>query len=214
MYLLQGLTLLALSGFHSTNAAPIDNTLLPRSVVSLGILPAVSNGQVTVGTDGPYTSQIVNSASQSFDLVCWLASTEGFVKAYNPSVVTTVAPGASTTLTFANGATGACAPVYASTTLTANGQINNTWWEWTFEPSGTMDISREVNANGNAISSHSPAGCTASLTNCAFVCPAGESSCAVGYEVTGCTGGGAEDGTSYGCGWNGASSAALVTTFS
>lgn len=95
-------------------------------------------------------------------------------------------PNESVTISYAEGASGACAAVYPDTTM-VNGQISNTWLEYTFAGAySTYDVSREVNMNGRGISAVGPS-CTSDMDTCVFKCSdAAAASCWYGYELFNC----------------------------
>jgi hypothetical protein len=136
-------------------------------ISALGIKSAVSDGNSWVGSDGPWTVDFTNSASDDVSLAVWGAAS--WVNANNPSVLVTLAPGQKTTVSFKNGASGGFAGIYKDTQLRM-GQIDNTWGEFTFGMHGVVDVSREVNMNGHALSITSPNGCVSDMNNCVFVC--------------------------------------------
>jgi hypothetical protein len=100
------------------------------------------------------------------------------------------------------------------------GQISQTWGEYTFGAFSTVDVSREVNMNGRAMSIKTP-NCVSDMNTCVFKCLGGVTSCMTGYELSNCAPGsqaGANYGTSFGAPSGGCSSipagAKLQTVFS
>ena len=97
-----------------------------------------------------------------------------------------MAAGTSTTISFAEGASGSCAPIYPDTTM-VNGQVSNTWFEFTFaDPWSTVDVSRLVNMDGNKMTIVTPGGCVSDMDTCVFQCAAGEKSCWQSYSLLNC----------------------------
>lgn len=190
---------------------------------SLGAKSAVNsqtnNGGIWIGSDGAFVNNFVNSASQAIVLVVW-GSQGSWVNAVAPQVAVTIPAGGSTQISFANGQSGAWAGIYEGTSL-VNGQIANTWGEFTFsDPYSTVDVSREVNMNGNGMSIQTP-NCLSNMNTCVFVCPSGQSSCWLDYSLENCANG-SQQGAQYGT-YNGAASGGcggfksgdkITTTFS
>jgi hypothetical protein len=177
----------------------------------------VAGAGAWVGSDGPYTNTFTNNAGESIVVVVW--GPEGsWVNVAAPLITLSLAPGAVETVSFAEGLSGAWSAIY-SDTASVNGQISNTWGEFTFSPLGVVDVSREVNMNGHGMTINGPL-CTTDMDTCVFKCSSGDV-CITDYVLLNCDNGsqeGAQYGTyggypSGGCGWNGASSAALQTQF-
>jgi len=190
---------------------------LARLGVIAGINAASDNGNAWLGSDGPYTNEFTNDSGENLILVVW-GSQGSWVNAVQPFITASIAPGASTTVSFASGAIGACSAVYSDTVM-VNGQISNTWCEYTFGPEGVVDISREVNMAGHTMSVVGPE-CTTDMNTCVFVCSSGNT-CMTNYELLNCAPGsqpGAQYGEYFGspsggCGGMG-SGAALMTYLS
>jgi len=196
----------------------LDSTKLLSTLAfsALGVNSYANNGGCWIGTDGPYTNTFTNYAGEDLILVIW--GPEGsWVNAIQPLVTYSLASGASTVISFANGAIGAWSAIYSDTPM-VNGQISNTWGEYTFSEEGVVDVSREVNMNGHSMSVVGPS-CTTDMNTCVFVCSSG-TVCITDYLLQNCENGsqpGANYGTyggfpSGGCGGLGAA-AALTTTF-
>ena len=183
-----------------------------------GINAADSSGGVWLGSDGPYTSEFTNSAGENIILVVWGPSAS-WVNAKTPLITISLPQKAVTNVSFASGSVGAWSAIYGDTQL-VNGQVSNTWAEYTMSESGVVDVSREVNMNGHTMSVVGPS-CTADMDTCVFVCSSG-TVCTTGYILQACEPGsqpGAQNGKdsnggdSGGCGGLG-SAAVLRTTFS
>ena len=183
-----------------------------------GVNAADSSGGVWLGDDGPYTSEFTNAAGEDLILVVW-GPDASWVNAHTPLITISLPQNAKSTVSFASGSVGAWSAIYGDTQL-VNGQISNTWAEYTMSEIGVVDVSREVNMDGHSMSVVGPS-CTTDMDRCVFVCSSGNV-CTTGYILQGCKSGsqpGAQDGTdgnggaSGGCGGMG-SSAALKTTFS
>lgn len=190
---------------------------------SSGINAVASGGcTVWIGDDGTYTNTFTNNATNEAVLVVWgsePAYQASFPKAVQPLITVDIPPGKNVTLSFADGTSGAWAPVYPDTLMTEWGQIQNTWGEYTFSPAGVVDVSREVFMNGDAMSIVGPS-CTTDMDTCSFQCTGGASTCgeAGTYSLLNCAGqagaNASPDGFNGGCGWPGAATVALHTTFS
>jgi len=198
----------------ATDATTLLSTL---GFSAVGVNSYSDNGNTWIGTDGPYTNDFINASDEDLILVIW--GPEGsWVNAIQPLITYSLAAGDSTTISFAYGAIGAWSAIYSDTAM-VNGQISNTWGEFTFSETGVVDVSREVNMNGHPISIVGPS-CTSNMDTCVFVC-ASATTCMTDYLLLNCANGsqpGANYGTydgaaSGGCGGMG-SRAALTTTFS
>jgi len=190
-------------------------------LTSLSVLPglnAVAAGaSAWIGTGGAYTNTFTNNAGEDLIVVIW-GPAGSWVNVNVPLVTLSLASGAVETVSFATGLSGAWSAIY-SDTETVDGQVSNTWGEFTFGPTGVVDVSREVNMAGHGMIVNGPT-CTTDMDTCVFVCSTGNT-CLTDYELLNCDNGsqtGATYGTfggypSGGCGWNGADSAALETQF-
>ena len=101
-----------------------------------------------------------------------------------PIVVTISLPqNSKANVSFASGSVGAWSAVYSDTQL-VNGQVSNTWGEYTMSGTGVVDISREVNMNGKSMEIIGPS-CINDMNRCVFVCSSG-TVCTTGYILQGC----------------------------
>jgi len=133
-------------------------------------------------------------------LVIWGVA-GSWVNAVRPQITVSIAQNSSKTISFPNGWSGAWAPIYSSSSL-VNGQISDTWGEATFTPPySVVDVSREVNVNGNAMSVVGPE-CTSDMNTCVFTCTGGASTCLDQYQLVNCATG-SQAGPNFGT-WNGA----------
>lgn len=207
----------------STSSSTLLTSTDLEKIISLGLIAAGANavssaGGVWIGTDGPYTNEFSNGSGEDLILVIW-GPAASWVNAQAPLITLTLANGESKTISFASGQSGAWSAIYSDTSL-LNGQVSNTWGEYTFTPAGVVDVSREPNMDGHSMSIVGP-DCTTDMTTCVFVCASG-TTCLTDYELLDCAAGsqsGAQYGTygglpSGGCGWLGASSATFQTTLS
>ena len=175
-------------------------------------------GGVWIGSDGPYTNEFINSSGEDIVLVIW-GPAGSWVNVDQPLITHSLPPGTSVTISFATGQSGAWTGIYGDTEL-VNGQVCNTWGEYTFSPEGVVDVSKEPNMNGHSMEVVGPV-CTTNMDTCVFQCTGGATSCEFGYELLNCTPGsqagaqyGVYDGNpSGGCGWLGAATASFTTTF-
>ena len=110
------------------------NISVPNSVSlrlsQLGILfpdtnPVSANGAAWLGSDGPYTNDFENNSGEDVILVIW-GPAGSWVNAITPLITTPIAAGATQTISFANGSSGAWAPVYPDTRRSRYGQIDQT----------------------------------------------------------------------------------------
>ena len=159
-----------------------------------GANPTSNNGAVWLGPGGPYTNNFINNASESVILVIW-GSQGSWVNTIPPHITTVIEPGESQVVSFANGQSGAWAPIFSDTKL-VNGQVCNTWGEFTFSGSwSTVDVSREVNMSGRGMEIRTPQ-CVTNMETCVFVCNSGNS-CETGYSLLNCAAG-SQPGANYG----------------
>ncbi|KAF1938141.1 hypothetical protein EJ02DRAFT_425949 [Clathrospora elynae] len=169
------------------------------------------NGGIWIGGDSAWKAEFLNDKNEDAVLYCWKA--DGFsgmsVNVNVPEISVGLKSGDSVQLSFAPNVPAACAPVYPDTKLAMFGGWDNTWWEVTFGQSGAFDVSRNVNMNGNNISSKGSK-CTSDMDTCVFKCKdSSMSSCEKGtdYDLFNCGsssgGGGGYDvvmaGTGGGC---------------
>ena len=197
------------SGLSSTSASQ-----LATLGCQTGVNAVSDNGGVWLGGGGAYTNTYQNIAGQDLIVVIW-GPDASWVNVNQPLITVDLPAGGSQVVSFASGAIGAWSAVYSDTVM-SNGQISNTWGEYTFSPEGVVDVSREVNMNGHGMSIVGPQ-CTTDMNTCVFVCSYGDV-CMTDYELLDCAAGsqpGAQYGTyggfpSGGCGGLG-DSAALNT---
>lgn len=167
--------------------------VLALGVTAVGTNSKANNGAIWIGDDGPYTNEFSNTSGEDLILVCW-GSQGSWVNAVVPLITVSIPSDGKTTLSFANGNSGACAAIYSDTEL-VDGQICNSWIEHTYGPSGVIDVSREVNMNGHPIEAVGPS-CTTNMDTCVFVCDSGNS-CLTGYTLKNCANG-SQAGATYG----------------
>lgn len=159
-----------------------------------GVNPTSDCENVWIGNNGPYTNTYINHSGKHIVVVVW--GTEGsWVNAKRPDVTVSIRPGGKKTLSFANTANGGWAIVDKGTKL-VNGQISDTWGEFTFGPYGVVDVSREVNMSGRRMEIHGPQ-CVTDMDTCVFVCPKGMNDCWHEYELHNCENG-SQPGANYG----------------
>jgi len=180
---------------RATALTASDSSLLTSlGFHSAGINAVAPNGQAWIGTQGPYTNEFSNTSGEPIILVVW-GPAKSWVNANQPLITHSLAPGAKTTLSFATGASGGFSAVHPGTKL-LNGQVSNTWGEYTFVNSySTFDVSREPNMSGNSISITGPQ-CVSDMKTCVFTCNAGNT-CMTGYSLTNCATG-SQKGATYG----------------
>lgn len=138
-----------------------------------------------IGPQGPYTVAFVNKAPETVILVLW-GPGGSWINAHRPLVTYPLPPDASVTISFPDGSSGGWAGVYADT-VAVNGQIFNTWGEFTFARSDTTyDVSRLVNMQGHSMSIRGPQ-CTSDMNTCVYVCSDRTAkSCWFDYELINC----------------------------
>ncbi|KAK5065031.1 hypothetical protein LTR84_000866 [Exophiala bonariae] len=185
-------------------------------VLSTGANSYAPNGAAWLGTDGAYKSEFSNQSGQDLILVIWGVA-GSWVNVIQPHITASIPAGQSIWVSFADGASGAFTAVYGDTTL-VNGQLSNTWGEFTFGQWGVVDVSREVKMDGHGLSIVGPT-CTTDMNTCVFKCSSGNV-CTFDYILENCANG-SQPGANYGihegapsggCGGMGAA-ASLKTTF-
>lgn len=165
----------------ATDSSVIISTSAVKSLLALGVSAVgtnavSSNGGAWIGTDGAYTVQMINKASEDITVVVW-GSVGSWVNVKVPAITISLAQGAKKTISFSDGYSGAFSAIYSDTKL-VNGQISNTWGECTFGSQGVCDVSREVNMSGHDLEIVGPS-CTSNMSTCVFVCDSGNV-CTVG----------------------------------
>lgn len=165
------------------------NALLSKiGLTQIGANAASNNGGVWLGGDGPYVNDFINSSGEEIILVIWGVA-GSWVNAVKPLITVSIPAGAVQTVSFANGASGAWAPIYPDTVMSQWGQISQTWGEFTFNGQwSTVDVSREVNMSGKKMSIFDGQ-CTSDFDRCVFQCKGGVASCLTGYELHNCEAG-------------------------
>jgi len=183
-------------GVKAVNSWVTDITTVLKGLgfTSTGANPTSNNGAVWLGSGGPYTNNFINSASETVILVIW-GPAGSWVNTIAPLITTAIQPGESQLVSFANGQSGAWSGIYSDTKL-VNGQVCNTWGEYTFSGSwSTVDVSREVNMSGKGMEIQTPQ-CVTNMETCVFVCDSGNS-CETGYSLLNCAVG-SQPGANYG----------------
>lgn len=171
------------SGSTSTQLTSGDSSRLSSLGVSgPGVNAADSSGGVWLGDDGPYTSEFTNAAGEDLILVVW-GPGASWVNAHTPLITVSLPQHAKTTVSFASGSVGAWSAIYGDTQL-VNGQVSNTWAEYTMSETGVVDVSREVKMDGHTMSVVGPS-CTTDMDRCVFVCSSGNV-CMTGYVLQAC----------------------------
>lgn len=167
----------ALSEAHSTKL------LSEMAFKSLGVNADSNNGGVWLGDDGAYTNEFTNESGEELILIIW-GPHASWVNVHPPLITVTIANGSSTTVSFASGQTGAWSAIYEDTEM-LNGQVSNTWGEYTFSPMGVVDVSKLPNMQGNKMTIVGPT-CVSDMEQCVFVCKTGDI-CMYDYELVNCS---------------------------
>jgi len=181
-----------------SSAAAIPVQKRDTSLCSLlGITPAINaltelGSSVWIGDNGPYVSEFINNSGEDIEVVVWGAASS-WVNVAAPLIAHPLANGSSFNVSFASGSSGAWAAVYEDTKM-LNGQISNTWGEYTFNGQfSTFDVSRLPNMNGRDMTITGTE-CKSNMDTCVFTCDAGET-CMTGYNLLNCDGPGAQSGS-------------------
>ncbi|KAK3321909.1 hypothetical protein B0H66DRAFT_581349 [Apodospora peruviana] len=143
------------------------------------------NGLIWIGADGPNTFTFVNAADVPLILILWYAPQNddqaSFMNARVPAISYSLPnTGSAVELSVANGLSGAWSTIYdRSTALTAFGQVDNTFGEFSSGVYATVDVSRLVNMSGDPMTimvsgeSGGSGGCVSDMSTCVYTCDAG-----------------------------------------
>jgi len=168
---------------------------------------ASSGCEAWIGTGGDYTGEFINDSGENVTLVVW-GSAGSWVNVDAPLITYSLGNKQSLNVSFASGASGAWAAIYSNTSL-VNGQISETWGEYTFDGQySTFDVSREVNMDGRSMKIETE-GCTSDMDTCVFQCTGDVASCWQDYELINCATG-SQTGAEYGTYAGAASGGCLV----
>lgn len=186
-----------------------DNDILQVIGVLAGAnAKASSSGyEAWIGTDGSYTAEFVNKSGEDFILVIW-ESTKSWIGVDAPLITYPLSDKQTLYVSFTQPTSGAWAAIYSDTTL-VQGQISETWGEFTFDDKhSTVDVSREVNMQARGMSIETE-GCISNMTTCVFQCTDDAASCWYDYELVNCATG-SQTGAEYGMYAGAASGGCLV----
>lgn len=190
----------AVASSTSSSGSIIDTVIgdvLSALLSALSILEgsnADSNtADVWFGNDGDYITEFENDSDEDIVLIVWGPS-GSWVNVDSPFITYQMSAGSSVNVSFASGVSGGWSAIYSDTTL-SNGQVYNTWGEYTFDGEySTFDVTRLVNMNGHDLSIVGSE-CTSDMETCVFTCDSGDS-CEYDYTLENCDSqSGAEDGT-------------------
>ncbi|KAI9737224.1 MAG: hypothetical protein M1818_005756 [Claussenomyces sp. TS43310] len=160
--------------------------------VSQGVNPTSDNGAIWIGSDGPNTFTFENTAGVDVTLVIWNQATgASFVSANQPAITYSIADQDSVEISMDNSVSGGWAGLYNQiTTLNEAGSVYNTWGEFTTGDYATVDVSREPNMGGNAMSITLDSGCVSDMNTCVFECISGNTCYESGtYSLVNCANG-------------------------
>ena len=161
---------------------------------SQGINDYSDNGLIWIGNEGPNVFSFGNIADLPVNVVVWYQNDDpinydaSFMNVEQPYITYSLAVGDIIEVSMANGVSGAFAGIHrGSTTLSEYGQIYQTWGEFTSGDYATIDISREVNMDGNGMEISVSGGCGLDMSVCAYVCYSGVTCGGAGtYELLDC----------------------------
>lgn len=153
-------------------------------MVSQGVNSFSNNGLIWIGNDGPNTFTFINMAGGvDVTIIIWYQTDFGSSffagpDGRQPMISYSFGDLQQVTISMANGVSGGFAGLYNDITiLTPDGQIFNTWGEFTTGQSGTVDVSRLVNMGGNGMSINLDSGCISNLDTCVYQCNNGQNTC-------------------------------------
>jgi len=153
------------------------------------------NSNIWIGNNGPNVFTFTNRASNpnaDIILVLWDQSNgfaSSFVTAHAPKLTISIPFGQSITVSMNHGVSGAFSALYRHvTSVSPNGQVFNTWGEFTTGNFATINVSRLPNMGGNQFVIRVSTGCVADNTHCSYVCKSGNTCWESGsYSLIGCT---------------------------
>ncbi|GAB7342053.1 hypothetical protein MBLNU457_g0337t1 [Dothideomycetes sp. NU457] len=188
---------LALSSAAAIPAVQERSTSLLQKLGVMSAINALSNNgaNVWIGDNGPYVTEYINNSGEDIEVVIW-GSASSWVNVASPLIAQALAPGQSFKASFASGVSGAWSAIYEDTQM-LNGQISNTWGEYTFNGQfSTFDVSRLPNMAGHGMTIETD-NCKSDMNTCVFTCQNGNT-CMTGYNLLNCNAGsqpGASSGT-------------------
>jgi hypothetical protein len=147
-----------------------------------------NNGHIWVGNDGPNTFTFWNHAHVPVTLILWNGD-QSWVNKFRPQVTWSLDPDQSVTVSVANGVSGSWSGLYEHKTRMEEGQVFNTWGEFTSGSDATVNISREPNMHGNSMNAKVSSGCVADMNQCSFHCKTLDRCGKAGeYDLINCSG--------------------------
>lgn len=149
---------------------------------ALGRNCETSDCGVWLGDDGPYTNEYTNESGEDLIVIIW-GSEGSWVNVKQPHITASIANDSSITVSFASGQSGAWAAIYPDTVM-LNGQVHNTWGEYTFSEMGVVDVSKLPNMKGKKMTIVGPT-CVSDMEQCYFACKTGDI-CMYDYELVNC----------------------------
>ncbi|KAI0482541.1 hypothetical protein GGR56DRAFT_192849 [Xylariaceae sp. FL0804] len=148
---------------------------------------------IWLGTDGPNIFSFSNTAEVPVNVVMWYMAAgdyqSSFMNAEQPMITKSLDAGETFSASLANDISGGLSVLYNRvSTLTTDGQLNNTWAEFTTGEYATVDVSRLVNQIGNpltaTVTKGNDPGCVSDFEKCVFVCKdTNVNSCGAAGEV-------------------------------
>ncbi|TQW11831.1 hypothetical protein IF2G_00562 [Cordyceps javanica] len=146
-----------------------------------GINSLQPNGKAWIGSDGPNTFTFTNRAGSPspvpVTVVLWAWERDQDYQAMCVNVrrpyITVSLPNAGddVVVSLADDVVGGFAALENhATALSFAGLVDNTWGEFNTKGDSTVDVSREVNARGSAMSIRASNGCVSNMSECVFVC--------------------------------------------
>lgn len=165
------------SGSSNSGSSSSGGSVL-AAITKQGMQQPKNDGSISTSPGNPNKVSVSNKSGKDMLYVCW-GSAGSWVNANAPIIAQPISSGGSSTLYFANTASGAqggaCCPVFADTQM-KNGQLVETWVEATFNQYGTVDVSREVTMSGTTVQVTSGQ-CVSNMSQCVFECTNGQDTC-------------------------------------
>jgi hypothetical protein len=150
---------------------------------------AQDNNQLWEGKNGRFRLHMKNNSPSRIVVKYWVGGA-GFLNGYNPQPTVferTMDPQAYVVVSTADHLEHVgFSAIYPDTRF--EGQIYNTWGEFSVTDTSVINVSREPWMKGHRLEIKTPTGCIANMDRCAFVCTNGKDRCGEKgeYDLIGC----------------------------
>jgi hypothetical protein len=145
------------------------NRMLSLGLKAPGVNSFSNNGNIWIGEGGRFTLRVQNLSGGSIILVIWQGGS-GWLNADTAKVTYSLQSAQTVSISVADGVEGvAFSSIYQDTHV--EGQIYNTWGEFSVTQYSTIDVSREPWMLGNGLQIQPQStGCRTNMNECVFVC--------------------------------------------